>query len=31
LGKHAFRVKAIDAANNVDTTPAVLKFKVLGP
>lgn len=27
--KHTFRVQAIDQANNVDGTPAVLKFKVI--
>jgi hypothetical protein len=27
--KHTFRVQAIDPANNVDGTPAVLKFKVI--
>ncbi len=28
-GKHTFRVRAIDAAGNVDPTPAKLKFKVV--
>lgn len=30
-GKHAFRVKAVDAAGNVDGTPAVAQFKVPKP
>ena len=29
LGKHTFRVQAIDPAGNVDPTPAVKKFKVI--
>ena len=30
-GKHKFKVRAIDAAGNVDPTPAKDKFKVVGP
>ena len=29
-GKHVFKVRAIDAAGNTDSSPAVKKFKVLG-
>jgi hypothetical protein len=29
LGKHVFRVEAVDPAGNVDPTPAVRKFKVI--
>jgi len=30
-GKHAFRVKAVDAAGNVDSSAAVAKFKIPKP
>jgi large repetitive protein len=30
FGKHKFKVRAIDAAGNVDSTPAKDKFKVVG-
>jgi CSLREA domain-containing protein len=30
-GKHVFKVRATDAARNVDPSPAVKKFTVLGP
>src|SRR5262249_2282538 len=29
VGRHVFRVEAIDVAGNVDATPAVSKFKIL--
>ncbi|HEV8176520.1 MAG TPA: hypothetical protein VGP44_02415, partial [Gemmatimonadales bacterium] len=29
-GKHKFRVQAVDAAGNADSTPATWKFKVIG-
>ena len=29
LGRHAFRVVAVDAAGNVDPTPAVFKFRLI--
>nr|MDQ3724780.1 hypothetical protein [Actinomycetota bacterium] len=30
-GRHVFKVKAVDAAGNVDATPAVARFKVPAP
>jgi hypothetical protein len=30
-GRHAFRVKAVDAAGNVDASPAVAHFKIPRP
>ena len=29
LGRHKFRVRAIDASGNVDPTPAVRRFRVV--
>jgi hypothetical protein len=31
MGRHRFRVKAIDAAGNQEQGPAVLRFRIVGP